>query len=385
MSRTVSNPVYLPVEGAKDVVKDESVHWGEMPREAPLATGKKVNVTISVDNLETLEPLVYLSTATQKDIPFTLSEIKAIGELTKMSELHADQLVETARLQRFHPLHSGFEDHLKDAGYSTTPQTYPKSLCLATDSPDLEGTPILRWTKRNALYTEGFDGQDGWTLGFVEEEYRLSGNVSVGFARWDSPEGIENLIGLMSDRESMSVMAGMQNADAMRKLSARQTARTIMETRGLPRMTISPVREFLQRNALTTSEKMIRGYRGKLRLLPVRLSGNKNLAVAVGILSPENPATPAMMATLDDVRRRLSYKEYEEVRKNQYAIWRDEWEARLIAVLPSFDGWRQIDLPPTPGASVVWVTRFDHETWDSVAAAAEREAPTMNMDRGGVF
>jgi hypothetical protein len=189
------------------------------------------------------------------------------------------------------------------------------------------------------------------------------------------------------------VISAMMNTEATRALSAKELARTVLNNRQRTKVETKPVKAFLARNHLTSADDGISYERGRVRVLPVRLSGSKNLPIAIGILTPRRPGSREDKTAVENEANRVggSWDAREAVRERHYSVWRTVWEARLHVAMPDLPGWRIVDLPqPTASASsrwehVTWITPLDEELWESFAAAARREAANIQMGVGGIF
>lgn len=394
MTSTPSKAVHLPLAPGRfsgEQQKTDAYQKGPRPEEKPLAGKEPIRGFLTIPDLEQPQPLFSFTTSSNVDVSFTLEEIEKIQRMTWSASNVANELITLGRLEWGHPLHTEpGRNLLKEVLYDDEPREYPTFLILKEDDETREGTPILRWRKKFHISDpKTHNRQDGWELGFIEGSSPTIFNVSLGFARWDRPDAIANLIQQMYDRESLMVISAMTNAEATSALAAKETARTLLEQKGNIRVETKPVKDLLARHRLTSSENDPRYERGRLRVLAIRLNNVGMLPIAIGILTPRAPGTREEKEEFQRLTRN-DYRIIRDVGETYFAQWRARWDRTFRRALPQLRGWRIVELPqPTTlkkgWEHVTWITPYPEEMWSNLVKAAEKEAAQTQMGVGGVF
>jgi len=243
-----------------------------------------------------------------------------------------------------------------------------------------EGIPLIAWTSRRGDYEKS-----GWRLTLSGAE-----QATVGFAQWDDSNAVENLIGMMSDPETVITMAGMNDPEIISQLSARMTAVSMRASRSLPRINLPKVRKVLVDAGVVGangSSGRTKAEAARMRLLNVKV-GDVKVPVAVAINPPLCPA--GFVGLSEEEQRALSWPERQQRLTEMLAPLRTEWLRRVREEMEA-KGWRLIELPRPRQPwghremECLWVTLIDANTWSGLSAAATREAGQLEMTRGGTL
>lgn len=337
--------------------------------------GAGIVLTPEIVNLDG-ETQLRVSTPDAEDIIIPSSLLEALGANARQISSQLTEAVNEQRREAFHPtLRHELNKATRDAE-SGSVGVDRRSNTVALPGADIaaDGTPYLFW-KKDAE-------KPGWVL-------TLAGirSASLGFAAWNDPAAIDELVASLSDPESLVTIAGMVVPTQTAEMTGRMVTRELRADRSIPTMEPKQIREILVSagyvlsSDATSSTSRYSG--GRVRALKIN-SGGKEVTVAIGVTMPTSfPWT----TPLSEDERKLSWRDRGELERNRREEARAPYAKGFRAALAAAPGWRIVDLNTgRPGTNdIIWLTKISPETWSSVAAAATMFAGSLDMGRGSAL
>lgn len=239
----------------------------------------------------------------------------------------------------------------------------------------VDQTPYMEWVNSPEKH--------GWSL-------RLAGceDIDIAWAAWNDKPGLANIISLLDDPDTATIMASMVAPEKVAKMTARIAARRMREARELPAVTLDRARNILKTHhvpACTLGNPRSQG--ANLRLYTIKEGAGKAVPVAVAIAAPVKPND---LQPLTEAENALGWKEKSQLVNDRTNALRAPWVAQAKAAFVAA-GWRVVEMPKSRTHSwgnppeIFWVTPFDANQWATVESAAKAEHANFSMNGAGGY
>jgi hypothetical protein len=236
-----------------------------------------------------------------------------------------------------------------------------------------DATPYIVWKKNES-------GVHGWALTMAGID-----DVVLGWAAWDDPTGVDELINNLDDVETCISIAGIVAPTPTSQMSARITAKALRSGRKLPGINVKKVRTIFESSDLLTPETISAWHAAQIKTLAID-SGDKKVPVAVAISAPSKFVGQATLS--EEQVRNLTWQQRSAAETEILKPLVDEWIRKAKKIMLD-SGWRLVDLNVPRNYyygngienSTFWVTLINPELWSNVSAAAQDAANNFRMSR----
>lgn len=311
-----------------------------------------------------------LQLASGEEIILPYEILPLVGQNSLRMQSALKNYLEEARFEEYKPSKRHSQDTLVARRKSGRNGTNIFSLPNAELSED--ATPYIIWRTNES-------GLHGWalTMAGIDE-------VTLGWAAWNDPAGVDELISNLSDVDSCLAIAGIVAAAETAQMSARITAKALRSGRKLPGINVAKIKKIFEGSQLTTPSEISDWNAAQIKTLAID-SGNRKVPVAVAISAPSKFVGQESIS--DEEARNMTWQQRRQAEQDLLQPLVDEWVAKAKE-LTLAAGWRIIDLPiprsyyHNLGAnSTFWVTLINPELWSNVSAAAQESARNFRMSR----
>lgn len=345
----------------------------------PVFTGATVsnNYATLTPEVITLEGEVRLrmTLASGEDIILPLETLTLLGQNANRMQSELHRSLEEARFQKYYPT-SRFPENTFGESRGLQSRTrraaYVSKLLFLKDSNIYEdGTPYISWSPNES-------GEHGWKLSLIGIE-----DAPIGWAAWNDPNGVDELISMLHDKESCIAIAAIMAPSQTSEMSARVAAKALRSGRKLPGINIPKVRKVFQDAGLNNTGASEYN-NAQVKILAIA-SGDKRVPVAVAVAAPMKfPNQP----TLDEeAARAMNWQQRRQAEDDLVKPLVEEWVKKADKAFADA-GWRVIDLPKpkyyygySQGSGTRWYTLINPELWSNVAAAATQAATDFYFSR----
>jgi hypothetical protein len=262
-----------------------------------------------------------------------------------------------------------------------------------------EGTPLLEWC-HGCEPVPLFSGKTmtcdpkrtGWklTLAHVGDPFTRGywTSIELGFARWNDPQALSNLIEMMDDTESLMITTALLYPEPMRKTVLRQelvatekASREILDTKMAEMYQIfvgaGLIKSGKTRPAWQGNKSRISKYPGSLTLVAHRVN-NKAIPFGVEIVSGideliienDNWAYKMKQRSIFAISQKLCTWVDRIACKRKVRLQKDltEWLSRMREAIATLPYWRLIDDPDYASKERPIATSFSEEAWAKFAS-----------------
>jgi hypothetical protein len=284
--------------------------------------------------------------------------------------------LEQARLAEHHPSKRYLAGEIVEPGRRFLPNakrngSVPLTYFIENTTENGDSTPYITWRTNE-------EGIHGWALGIVGVE-----NSYIGWAAWDNPEGVDELIVNMSDVESCVAISGMMAPTETSQMSARIAAKALRSGRKLPAINNAKARAVLSaKEGILSPPEISNWAAAQIKSLTIS-SGDRKIPVAVAIAPPNSFPNQKVLAK--EELEGLSWAEKAQLELEILEPLLDKWKKNVKETMIA-SGWRIVELPaPRWGYSrlenVMWFTLIEPELWSNLSAAAHESARTFSLSR----
>lgn len=276
--------------------------------------------------------------------------------------------LEVARFEEFSPSKRYNETQLAKArSKSRNGGTFHKVGVDVT----IDASPYITWRPNES-------GIHGWALTLAGID-----DVTIGWAAWDDPSGVDELIKNLEDLDSCLAIAAIVAPTATAQMSARITAKALRTGRKLPGINVAKIRKIFEDNNLCTASAIPDYNAGQAKVLTIH-SGDKKVPIAIAISAPSKFVGQAQLT--DEQNKEMTWQQRRQAEIDIMQPLVDSWMKEAKAAVTSA-GWRLIDLDKprsyygTNNNDIFWVTLINPELWSDVSAAAQYFAREFRMSR----
>ncbi len=345
-----------------------------------------IQVNLIIPDISTPDPVI----AVENDgrvIYLTLTQLDELRAYTSNADAVSENLLIQSRKNSFHPFTYPLgEQTLQSSSALPNASPYPTELIPADAAkPVLEGTPLLSWESPLKAYGQMEESRWGWRLAVTTTR----SSIEVGWADWDNEEGIQNLIELMSDPESLMLIAALTEPRTARLNAATIMLRSTVLSPDSPSSELPPIRTLLTSNHLTTPADYDRNDKARMRKLTATREG-VTFSTAVCLQAPRRALPPEEEASfLQSVRGMVKEERLIRIETAQTEA-RQAWLAAAKQVLED-NGYHVVQLPtPDQGTGnnhlpYLWFTRLPSADWDSISEALIVPARAVRMYSGSLI
>ncbi len=296
-----------------------------------------------------------------------------IGQNAGRMQGALSQYLEAARLEEYKPSKRHAPETLiprKKGGMRNTSQNV-----FSRPAADLneDSSPYIVWRKNDR-------GIHGWALTMAGID-----DVTLGWAAWDDPTGVDELIGNLDDVETCIAIAGIVAPTPTSQMSARIAAKALRSGRKLPGINVKKVRTIFESSDLLTPDTISAWHSAQIKTLAID-SGNRKVPVAVAISAPNKFLGQASLN--EEQVRNMTWQQRSAAEAEILRPLVEDWVRKAKKIMLDA-GWRIVDLNiprnyyygNSVESSVFWVTLINPELWSNLSAAAQDAANNFSMNR----
>jgi hypothetical protein len=235
----------------------------------------------------------------------------------------------------------------------------------------VDASPYIIWRQNDAKL-------HGWALTLAGID-----DVTIGWAAWDDPNGVDELIKNLDDVDSCLAIAAIVAPTPTAQMSARITAKALRSGRKLPGINVAKIRKIFEDNNICTPSAIPDYNAGQAKVLTIH-SGDKRVPIAVAISAPSKFVDQIQLT--EEQLREMTWQQRRQAEIDIMQPLVDNWVKEAKAAVTSA-GWRLIDLDKprsyygTNNNDVFWATLINPELWSDVSAAAQHFAREFRMSR----
>jgi hypothetical protein len=235
----------------------------------------------------------------------------------------------------------------------------------------VDSTPYITWRPNES-------GLHGWALTLAGID-----DVNIGWAAWNDPKGVDELISNLDDIDSCLAIAAIVAPTPTAQMSARITAKALRSGRKLPGINVAKIRKIFEDKNLCTPNAIPAWNAGQVKVLAIQ-SGDKKVPIAVAISAPNKFVDQPQIS--EEELREMTWQQRRQAEIDILQPLVDNWVKEAKSAVTSA-GWRLIDLDKprsyygTNNNDVFWATLINPELWSDVSAAAQHLAREFRMSR----
>lgn len=310
-----------------------------------------------------------------QDLILPLETLTLLGQNANRMQSELNRSLEEARFLKHYPAARYEENKFsesKGGNRSRRMATYiSKVLYLKGTDIYSDGTPFLAWSPNES-------GVHGWKLSLIGID-----DSPIGWASWDDPQGVDELVTMLSDQESCVAIAGIVAPTQTSEMSARIAAKALRSGRKLPGINIAKVRKVFEDAGISNSGATEYA-NPQVKVLAIS-SGDKRVPVAVAVSAPSKFKNQPELS--EEQLQGLTWQQRRQAEEELMKPLVEEWGKKLDKAF-SDAGWRAIDLPKpryyygySQGGATNWYTLINPELWSNVSAAATQAASDFYFSR----
>jgi hypothetical protein len=342
-----------------------------------------VGTTVSNDHA-TLTPEVItlegevrlrMTLANGEDIILPLETLSLLGQNANRMQSELNKSLEEARFLKHYPVtryeEGKFSETKGGNGGRRISSYVSRRLYLVGTDIYSDGTPFIAWSTNES-------GVHGWKLSLIGID-----DAPIGWAAWDDPKGVDELITMLSDQESCVAIAGIVAPSQTSEMSARVAAKALRSGRKLPGINIAKVRKVFEDGGIANSGATEYA-NPQVKVLAIA-SGDKRVPVAVAVSAPSKFANQPELT--EEQLQGLNWQQRRQAEDDLVKPLVEAWGKKVDKAFVDA-GWRVIDLPKpkyyygySQGGGTRWYTLINPEIWANVSAAATQAATDFYFSR----
>ena len=317
-----------------------------------------------------------MTLANGEDLYLPLETLTILGQNAHRMQSQLRQNLEEARFLEYYPLNrhdkEKFEINSRRFGNVRGTAFVSKVIYLKNADVAEDGTPYLSWAPDES-------GIHGWKLSLVGIN-----DTPIGWAAWDDPSGVDDLIKMLDDKDSCIAIAGIVAAGPTSEMSARVAAKALRSGRKLPGINIAKIRKVLHDAGLDNQGST--DYQNcQAKILAIK-SGDKRVPISVAI------APPTKFKNQPELKEKelegLTWQQRRQAEIDLMQPLVDDWGKKIEKAFNDA-GWRSLDLPKpkyyygysNTDSGVKWFTLINHDLWADISAAATTAAKDFYFSR----